>query len=66
MSLKSSMASFISSKKLTLNGRECDKPDRLVEEGDVLTCRGLGKCVLTEVSGTSKKGRIMIVMERYL
>ena len=63
---RSKMASLISSKKLTLNGRECDKPDRLVEEGDVLTCRGLGKCVLTEVSGTSKKGRIMIVMERYL
>lgn len=63
---RSKMAALISSKKLTLNGRECDKPDRLVEAGDVLTCRGLGKCVLTEVSGTSKKGRIMIVMERYL
>ena len=63
---RSRMAALISSKKLTLNGRECDKPDRLVEAGDVLTCRGLGKCVLTEVSGTSKKGRIMIVMERYL
>lgn len=63
---RSKMTALISSKKLTLNGRECDKPDRLVEEGDVLTCRGLGKCVLTEVSGTSKKGRIMIVMERYL
>ena len=63
---RSKMASLISSGKLTLNGRECDKPDRVVEAGDVLTCRGMGKCVLTEVSGTSKKGRIMIVMERYL
>ena len=32
----------------------------------MLTCRGLGKCVLKEVSGTSKKGRIMLVLERYL
>ena len=63
---RSRMAALISSKKLTLNGRECDKPDRTVEEGDVLTCRGLGKCVLKEVSGTSKKGRIMLVLERYL
>ena len=63
---RSKMAALISSKKLTLNGRECDKPDRTVEEGDVLTCRGLGKCVLKEVSGTSKKGRIMLVLERYL
>ena len=63
---RSKMAALISSGKLTLNGRECDKPDRLVEEGAVLTCRGLGKCVLTEVNGASKKGRVMIVMERYL
>lgn len=60
------MQSMISSKKVALNGRECDKPDRLVEEGDTLTCRGMGKCLLKQVSGTSKKGRIMILLERYL
>lgn len=63
---RSKMAALISSKKLTLNGRDCDKPDRTVEEGCVLTCRGLGKCVLKEVSGTSKKGRTMILIERYV
>ena len=63
---RSRMSALIASKKLTLNGRECDKSDHTVEEGDVLTCRGLGKCVLREVAGTSKKGRIMIVVERYL
>ena len=41
-------------------------PDRTVAEGDVITCRGLGKCVLKEVSGPSKKGRTMIVIERYV
>ena len=63
---RSKMAALISSGKLTLNGRTCDKPDRPVEAGAVLSCRGLGKCVLTEVPGTSRKGRVMIVMERYL
>lgn len=63
---RSKMSALIASKKLTLNGRECDKPDLIVEEGAVLSCRGLGKCVLREVTGTSKKGRIMIVVERYL
>ena len=62
----SKMADLISSKKLMLNGRECDKPDRPVGEGDVLVCRGLGKCVLSTISGPSKKGRIMIVIERYI
>ena len=63
---RAKMADLISSKKLTLNGRECDKPDRAVAQGDILACRGLGKCVLTQVIGTSKKGRMMIVMERYI
>ena len=63
---RSKMAALIASGKVAVNGREQDKPDRPVAEGDVLTCRGLGKCVLREVSGTSRKGRIMLVLERYL
>lgn len=52
--------------RVSVNHRECLKPDRLLEEGDVLACRGLGKCVLAAVLGQSRKGRIMIEMERYL
>lgn len=63
---RSKMGDMISSKKVQLNGRECDKPDRAVAEGDTLVCRGLGKCVLKTVSGTSKKGRVMIEIERYV
>lgn len=63
---RSKMGDMISSKKVQLNGRECDKPDRLVAEGDVLVCRGIGKCVLKEVAGQSKKGRVMVVIERYV
>jgi len=37
-----------------------------VAQGDVLTCRGLGKCVVTQVLGQSRKGRIMLVLERYI
>ena len=59
-------ADLISSGKVQLNYRECVKPDRAVVQGDVITCRGLGKCVLKEVSGPSKKGRTMIVIERYV
>lgn len=63
---RSKMADLISSGRVTLNGRECDKPDRLIAQGDVLACRGLGKCMATEVGGQSKKGRVMLVLERYL
>ena len=52
-------AEFISAGRVSLN-------HRAVEEGDVLSCRGLGKCVVKEILGQSKKGRVMLVMERYI
>ena len=59
-------ADLISAGRMSLNHRECCKADRTVAQGDVLTCRGLGKCVLKTVGGASRKGRIIIEMERYL
>ena len=59
-------AEAVTGGRVSLNHRECLKPDKPVEEGDVLTCRGLGKCVLKRVGGQSRKGRIIIEMERYL
>ena len=63
---RSKAAGYISAGKVAVNHRECLKGDKLVEEGDVLTCRGLGKCVVREVPGQSKKGRTMLVLERYV
>ena len=57
---------LISSGKVQLNHQECVKPDRPVNEGDTISCRGFGKCVVKQVGGPSKKGRIMIELERYV
>lgn len=59
-------ADAVTGGRVSLNHRECLKPDRAVSEGDVVTCRGLGKCVLKTVGGRSRKGRIIIEIERYL
>lgn len=59
-------ADLIAAGKVSVNHRECLKSDKAVAEGDILTCRGLGKCVLKTVGGQSRKGRIMIEMERYV
>lgn len=59
-------AEFISAGQVAVNHRECAKADRLVAEGDVISCRGLGKCVVKQVLGQSKKGRVIIVMDRYI
>ena len=63
---RSKAAALISAGRVSLNHRECLKGDKLVEEGDTLTCRGLGKCVVKEVPGQSRKGRTMLVLERYI
>lgn len=59
-------ADFISAGRVQLNHRECTKSDKLVEEGDTLSCRGLGKAVVKSLGGLSKKGRVMVELERYL
>lgn len=58
-------ASLISGGKLELDHQPCEKPDRLLQEGDVLTGRGFGKAVLKRVLGQSRKGRIMAEIEKY-
>lgn len=59
-------ADLVSAGRVSVNHRECAKSDRAVTEGDVLTCRGLGKCVVKAVGGQSRKGRTIIEIERYL
>ena len=57
-------ADLIAGGRVSVNHRECLRADKAVAEGDVLTCRGLGKCVLKSVGGQSRKGRVMSEMER--
>ena len=63
---RSKAAQLITTGRVSINHRECLKTDRLVEEGDVLTCRGLGKCVLAQVGGQSRKGRVILTLHRYV
>lgn len=63
---RSKAADLISSGRVQLNHRECTKPDRTVAQGDVISCRGMGKAAVKTVGGVSKKGRIIIEVERYL
>lgn len=63
---RGSAGEYISAGKATLNGLPCEKPDKAVEEGAVLSVRTLGKIRLKTVGGQTKKGRISVIIERYL
>ena len=59
-------AALIRTGRVQLDGLECLKPDRIVEEGVSITARGFGKAVLREAGALSRKGRVCIVLARYL
>ena len=59
-------ASAIRSGKVSLNGSECLKPDKIVDAGNRISLRGSGKIELAEVGGQSRKGRIVIVIKRFI
>ena len=59
-------AAAIRAGKASVNSMECLKPDKLVEAGDRISLRGLGKMELSEVGGLSRKGRTQIVIKRFV
>ena len=63
---RGSAGEYIAAGKATLNGLPCEKPDKPVEEGAVLSVRTLGKICLKTVGGQTRKGRISVIIERYL
>ena len=63
---RSLAAQYISSGKAALDGLPCEKPDKAVSEGQKISVRGLGKIKLDSVGGQTKKGRISVVIHRYV
>ena len=63
---RSRAAEFIRAGRVMVDHRPAEKTDRTVEAGAILTCRGLGKCILTDAGGTSRRGRIVLEFDRYI
>ena len=51
---------------VSVDHAECLKPDAAVQEGSSLVLKGKGKAVLEETGGESRKGRIRIVIKRFI
>ena len=63
---RSRAAELIRAGRVMVDHRPWEKADKLVEPGAVLTCRGLGKCVLRSAGGESRRGRLILELERYI
>lgn len=63
---RSLASQYISAGKAAIDGLPCEKPDKLIDEGMKISVRGLGKMKVHSVSGLTKKGRIWVVIHRYV
>lgn len=63
---RSLAAQYICAGKAAIDGLPCDKPDKSVPEGAKISLRGSGKIRLSAVNGQTKKGRISVVIHRYV
>lgn len=58
-------ADLIAAGKVSLDHTPCVKSDKAVGENSIITARGFGKAVVRECSRLSKKGRIILIIDRY-
>ena len=63
---RSQAAQYVTSGRVAIDGLPCEKPDKAVTEGAKISVRGLGKIKLKSVNGQTKKGRISVVIDRYV
>ena len=63
---RSAAADFIIAGKAVLNGLTCEKPDKSVEQDAVISVRTKGKIKLVYIGPPTKKGRIPVIIHRYL
>jgi RNA-binding protein YlmH len=58
-------ASMIGSGLASVNHLSCEKPDKHVVEGDLLSLRGHGRAKVLSVGGQSRKGRVFVELGIY-
>ena len=63
---RSSAVQYITSGKASIDGSLCEKADKAVAEGNKISVRGLGKIKLERINGQTKKGRISVIIHRYI
>lgn len=63
---RSVAAQYINAGKVAIDGLPCEKPDKAVNEGARISVRGLGKIKLKAIGNQTKKGRISILIDKYV
>jgi RNA-binding protein YlmH len=57
---------YVKAGRVSLNFLECSKADKIVSEGDAISLHGMGKIQLHQIGNQTKKGRMVIVVKKYI
>lgn len=52
--------------QLLINSLPMEKPDEILKENDVMTVKGSGKFIFSEILGNTKKDRVKILIKKYI
>lgn len=63
---RSKAVQIINQERVFVNGQNETKPSKQLKLQDKLTIRGKGRFVIKEFSGTTRSGRIVVVVEKYV
>lgn len=63
---RSSLTGYVTGEKVFVNGKMISSNSYSLREGDVVSVRGMGKFRFREVKGQTKKGRISVILEKFV
>lgn len=63
---RSKAVQIIDSERVFINGQNETKASKQIKIGDVITIRGKGRFVVKEFSGTTRSGRTVVKIEKYV
>lgn len=63
---RSSITSYIDAEKTYINGRLVTKASAQLKEDDIVSVRGKGRFSVKEIKNTTKKGRIVVTINKYV
>ncbi len=59
-------AKLIAAGKVKVNWEVCTRTDTALQEGDIVSAGGKGKFKVREIAGVTKKGRTIVVTDKYI
>lgn len=63
---RSKAAQIISQERVFVNGQNETKLSKQLKLNDIITIRGKGRFIIKEFSGTTRSGRIVVLIEKYV